>query len=228
MPSLARRRARSTFAAFVRAHGRRPGGWPPPIYTITRRQDRRQDGGRQLSSASSPPGGVLEAGSRRRSAADDDWSGTEWRFDKAGPRRPPATSRASTRKTTYKAAGRPSRRLQRHRAGQPGELRRGLHGPGNQRLRGRDEATSTSRPMPSTSRRPAQNHDLPESCGIDVILVLDESGSIGTGANREAVRRPRGRSSTRSRRRARKVSIVDFSTRARTASRVHDSDRGLG
>ena len=59
---------------------------------------------------------------------------------------------------------------------------------------------------------PGPNRDLPPRCGIDVILVLDESGSIG--ANAENVRRAsraflNALSGTGS-----KVSIVDFSTRA--------------
>ena len=59
---------------------------------------------------------------------------------------------------------------------------------------------------------PGPNPDLPPKCGINVILVLDESGSIGSNA--ENVRRAsraflNSLSGTGS-----KVSIVDFSTRA--------------
>ena len=61
---------------------------------------------------------------------------------------------------------------------------------------------------------PAANPNLPPKCGINVMLVLDESGSIGSSnAGEQSAVRSRAflnaLSDTGS-----KVSIVDFSTRA--------------
>jgi uncharacterized repeat protein (TIGR01451 family) len=65
-----------------------------------------------------------------------------------------------------------------------------------------------------TVSTPAPNPDLPPRCGINVMLVLDESGSIGTSGATEKVK-----SATRAFLNAlsgtgAKVSIIDFSTKA--------------
>jgi uncharacterized repeat protein (TIGR01451 family) len=66
-----------------------------------------------------------------------------------------------------------------------------------------------------TTTPPDNNPDLTAGCGLDLALVLDESGSIGTGANRTAVRNGARAFVTSLNGTGSRISIIEFNTRAR-------------
>ena len=172
--------------------------WPGAASAQLTISDATIDG--KANSASSPPGGVLPA----RVTGDGgglQWGGTEWRFGSD------AKKCANTGNTTGKqtvgfnvtAPGQPDH----YNAGFTARGTDGCEGAG-----GPEKVVTNALEVTS----PAPNPALPQRCGINVMLVLDRSGSIGSNA--ENVRRAsraflNALSGTGSH-----VSIVDFSTNA--------------
>jgi uncharacterized repeat protein (TIGR01451 family) len=148
------------------------------------------------TSVSSPPGGVFAA---RVTAVGDPWQGTRFRFgnnqtcvDRGG-----GADNAVLFNVTAPAL--------------PNKYDAGFTATGTDTCGGEQSAEKVLTDA-LTVTAPAPNPDLPQRCGINVMLVLDRSGSIGPNA--ENVRRAsraflNALSGTGS-----QVSIVDFSTEA--------------
>jgi uncharacterized repeat protein (TIGR01451 family) len=156
-----------------------------------------------VTSTSSPPGGVLKAKVSGKATGGDKWKGTQYRFGN-NSKKCVNTDDSSGSKTVEFNVTAP---------GNPGNYDAGFT------ARGQDDcggAESNEKVLLNGLRvtTPAPNPNLPPRCGINVMLVLDESGSIGTSGATEQVRDAtraflNALSGTGS-----KVSIVDFSTTA--------------
>jgi uncharacterized repeat protein (TIGR01451 family) len=154
-----------------------------------------------VTSTSSPPGGVMEARVTATASGSDRWEGTQYRFG-SGQR---------ICVNTDDTGGTGSDSFNVTAPGTPGNYDAGFT------ARGRDDcggAQSPERVLQQALRvtAPAPNPNLAQRCGINVMLVLDESGSIGDSADtvRDAARAflnaLAGTGSA--------VSIIDFSTTA--------------
>jgi uncharacterized repeat protein (TIGR01451 family) len=156
------------------------------------------------TSISSPPGGVMEARVRGRTTAGDVWRGTQYRFGDGAWQcvNTPDRSGDNVSVEFYVAA-----------PGDPAEY--------EVRFRARDRndcggAESNLVILGEGIRvtTPASNPNIPPRCGIDVMLVLDKSGSIASSGATQQVRNATGAFLTALSGTGADMSIVDFSTRA--------------
>ena len=157
-----------------------------------------------VTSTSSPPGGVLEARVKGQASGSDAWRGTEYRFGGGAQRcvNTPNTGGSQTVEFNVTAPG------------DPGNYDAGFTARGTDSCGG---AASPEKVLREALRvtAPGPNPDLPPRCGINVMLVLDESGSIASSGATDTVRNAAkafldALSGTGS-----AVSIIDFSTTAR-------------
>ena len=156
-----------------------------------------------VTSTSSPPGGVLKARVTGTATGVDTWRGTQYRF---GANSPVCVN-------TSNETGNDTVDLNVTAPGVPGEYDAGFTARGADGCGG---AQSNEKVLQAGLRvtEPGPNPGLPPRCGIDVMLVLDESGSIDSSGATETVREAtraflEALSGTGS-----SVSIVDFSTTA--------------
>jgi uncharacterized repeat protein (TIGR01451 family) len=156
-----------------------------------------------VTSTSSPPGGVLKARVTGEATGTDTWRGTRYRFG----------SNPGQCVDTADGAGTKTVDLNVTAPGAPGNYDAGFTATGANNCSG---TQSTEKVLTDALRvtTPGPNPDLPPRCGIDVMLVLDESGSIGSSGQTETVK-----AATRSFLDAlsgtgARVSIVDFSSTA--------------
>ena len=178
--------------------------------TITGANIDGKTGGGGVSSASSPPGGVLEAKVTVSRTDGSDWRGTDYRFGSDSFLCRDTENETSdgdhTNSDTFNVTA----------PGMPGDYDADF------KAWQQDNCTGNGSPVfpiPAALNvtAPANNKDLPEVCGLDMMLILDESGSIGTGSNRTAVRNAAkafvgSLSGTGS-----KVAVLEFNSRARQA-----------
>jgi hypothetical protein len=160
------------------------------------------------TSVSSPPGGVFNA-RVTGSGGGQQWGGTQWRFG----------SDAKECANTNNATGEQSVDFDVTSPGQPGKYNAGFTARENGNPCGGETSAEKVLEQALTVTAPARNPDIPRRCGINVMLVLDESGSIASSNATEKVRRAvraflNALSGTGS-----SVSIIDFST---TAERQKD------
>ena len=156
------------------------------------------------TSVSTPPGGVMSANLNVSVTGSSDWKGTQYGFNAPNPTTCVDTNdRGSSGSNTFNVTA----------PAAPGDYAAQF------RARGKGDCTGDSSnvltlPAAVKVTTPAPNPDLPPRCGINVMLILDESGSIGPPARpRTCGTRPR-RSSGRSRGTGSKVSIIEFSSSA--------------
>jgi uncharacterized repeat protein (TIGR01451 family) len=155
------------------------------------------------TSSSSPPGGVMEARVAATASGSDTWRGTEYRFG-TNPRQCRDTGNHS---------GSGTERFNVTAPGEPGRYDVGFWARGTDGCGG---ATSAERVLTDGLRvtAPAPNPTLPPRCGINVMLVLDESGSIAQSGATDQVRDAARAFLNALKGTGSRVSIVDFSTRA--------------
>src|SRR5262245_14269323 len=198
MPPLARRiRVVLAVAALVTALA----AWQGVAMGVVSVTDATIDG---VTSTSAPPGSVLRA-DVTADVALDDWRGTTWSFV-PGPGaqcvntadRSPGTGRTVNFNVT--APGVP----REYNANFTGSAQNNCATLGPNRTQ--TDALRVTEPAP--------NPDLPPRCGIDVMLVLDESGSIASSGQTENVRNATRAFLTALAGTGAAVSIVDFSTSA--------------
>ena len=149
-------------------------------------------------SVSSPPGGVFLA---RVTAVGDPWLGTRFRFGNQGE--------------CVGRGGGPNNAVSFNvtAPGDPGTYDAGFTATGAADCGGEQSAEKVlTNALKVTS--PATNPALPQRCGINVMLVLDESGSIASSGATEKVRRATRAFLNALSGTGCKVSIVDFSTTA--------------
>jgi uncharacterized repeat protein (TIGR01451 family) len=156
-----------------------------------------------VTSTSAPPGSVLDAKVTGEATGSDRWEGTAYRFGNGSPVCVNTSDTSGTRTVDFDVTA----------PGQPGSYDVGFTARGTNTC---DGASSNEKVLPAGLRvtTPAPNRDLPPLCGINVMLVLDKSGSIASSGQTETVK-----SATRAFLNAlagtgAKVSIVDFSTTA--------------
>lgn len=157
-----------------------------------------------VTSTSSPPGGVMQARVTGKATGQDDWAGTQYRF---------GANQRQCVNTSDTHGGNKTVEFNVTAPGTPGNYDAGFTARGTNNCGGE---TSAEKVLQSALRvtAPAPNPNLPAHCGINVMLVLDESGSIASSGATEAVRGAaraflNALSGTGS-----AVSIVDFSTTA--------------
>ena len=157
-----------------------------------------------VTSVSTPPGGVLSANLNVSVTSGSNWRGTQYGFNAPNPTTCVNTSdRGSSGSNTFNVTA----------PATPGDYAAQF------RARGANDCTGESSnvlalPAAVKVTTPAPNPDLPPRCGINVMLILDESGSIGSSGATQDVRNAAkafigALSGTGS-----KVSIIEFSTSA--------------
>jgi uncharacterized repeat protein (TIGR01451 family) len=154
-----------------------------------------------VTSTSSPPGGVMEARVTASATGSDDWRGTQYRLGAGSKICVNTTNTSGSRTNAFNVTA----------PGDPGNYDAGFTARGTDACGG---AQSAEKVLQQALRvtTPAPNPTLSPRCGINVMLVLDESGSIGSSADevRDAARAflnaLAGTGSA--------VSIIDFSTTA--------------
>jgi uncharacterized repeat protein (TIGR01451 family) len=156
-----------------------------------------------VTSTSAPPGSVLGAKVTGTASGGDAWEGTAYRFGSGSPVcvNTPDTSGSRTVDFDVTAPGQP-------RSYNVGFTARGTNSCGG--------ASSNEKVLPAALRvtTPAPNRDLPPLCGINVMLVLDKSGSIASSGQTETVKNATRAFLNALAGTGAKVSIVDFSTTA--------------
>ena len=155
------------------------------------------------SSVSTPPGGVMQAEVTAKVTPGATWRATRSRI---------GTDASCVDHGDVSASGTHTRTFNVTAPGTPGDYDAGFTASETGNCTG---ATGTEKVLPDAVRvtTPGPNPNLEPVCGIDVMLVLDESGSIGNNAQnvRDAARAfLDALSGTGS-----SVSIVDFSTTAK-------------
>jgi uncharacterized repeat protein (TIGR01451 family) len=155
------------------------------------------------NSSYGPPGSVFPATVTGSATGGDTWAGTQYRFGSGNQVCVNTTDTGGTRTNDVDVTA----------PGDPGTYDLGFTARGTSTCGG---AASSEKVLTNALRvtAPATNRDLPPLCGINVMLVLDESTSIQTSGATEKVK-----SATRAFLNAlagtgAKVSIVDFSTTA--------------
>jgi hypothetical protein len=154
------------------------------------------------TSTSSPPGGVMRARVTVKLSDDDDWRSTRVRIG----------SDTDCVNTDNHGGGTNSEEFNVTAPGDPGTYNVTFIAYEDDGCKGESGEMVLTDGLRVTP--PAKNPDLPPECGIDVMLVLDESGSIQSSGATQKVR-----DATRAFLNALKgtgsqVSIVDFSTTA--------------
>jgi uncharacterized repeat protein (TIGR01451 family) len=155
------------------------------------------------TSVSSPPGGVFEA-RVTGSGGGEQWGGTQWRFG-SGDKECVNTNNSTGEQTVEFDVTSP---------GAPGDYNAGFTARTNGNPCGGEASAEKVLEKALKVTTPGRNPDIPRRCGINVMLVLDESGSIESSNATEKVRRAvraflNALSGTGS-----AVSIIDFSTTA--------------
>jgi uncharacterized repeat protein (TIGR01451 family) len=188
-------------AAFVAALA----AWQGAAMGVILIQDATIDG---ATSTSAPPGSVLRTEVTGVVAGGDTWRGTAYDLTTDTPVFPPD----HCVNTGDKGAGLQTVSFNLTAPGAPGEYNAPFWGSVDD-----DCATvggALARPKALTVQAPAPNPNLPPRCGIDVMLVLDESGSINTSGKTEVVRNATRAFLNALSGTGAAVSIVDFSTTA--------------
>ena len=194
------RRVRSilVLAVFLAALGGMPG---TARGAITNTRNPTIDG---VTSTSAPPGSVMKA-ALTADVTTNDWSATQVQFGSQTPecinhgnQAPGAARRANFDVTAPANPGSYSVRFTPNENGDCG----GPAGPAATLLSGLSVTA------------PAANPNLPPRCGINVMLVLDESGSIASSGNTQNVKNATKAFLGALSGTGAKVSIVDFSSRA--------------
>jgi hypothetical protein len=129
-----------------------------------------------VTSTSSPPGGVMEATVTGRASGGDRWRGTQYQFGNNPLNCENTGDTSSTRTVDFDVTA----------PGDPGTYDTRFWARGANDCGG---AESNEKLLQDALRvtKPAPNPNLPPRCGIDVMLVLDESGSIGSSGQTETV-----------------------------------------
>jgi hypothetical protein len=156
------------------------------------------------TSLQSPPGGVMRASVSGHATRGQTWRGTQYQWGNQGRVCVDTGSRSGRNRTVDFNVTAP---------GDPGEYDAGFT------ARGRDNCTgdaSLERVLSDALNvtRPATNPNLPPRCGINVMLVLDRSGSIASSGATETVRDATRAFLAALSGTGAAVSITDFSTRA--------------
>ena len=157
-----------------------------------------------VSSTSGPPGSVMKAGVTGGTTGGDKWRGTQYRFGSDAPQCVDTGDQNGTGKTVSFNLTAP---------GTPGNYDAGFTARGENNCSGKQ---SNEKLLPDGLRvtDPARNPNLPARCGINVMLVLDESGSIAQSGATDKVRAAANAFLSALSGTGSKVSIVDFSTSA--------------
>ncbi len=156
-----------------------------------------------VTSTSAPPGSVLKATATGDATGGDRWRGTQYRFDDNSPQCV----------DTGNSPGNKTVDLDVTAPGTPGSYDVGFTARGQDDCSG---AASSEKVLTDALRvtAPASNPGLPPRCGIDVMLVLDKSGSIQSSGATEQVRNAARAFLSSLSGTGSKVSITDFSTTA--------------
>ena len=173
--------------------------WPGAASAQLTVSDATIDG--KANSASSPPGGVLPA-TVTGSGGGVEWRGTQWRFGSDAKECANTTNSTGDQTVGFNVTA----------PGQPGDYNAGFTARGSGApCEGAESAEHVVTDALEVTA-PATNPALPQRCGINVMLVLDRSGSIGENAENVRIASRaflNALSGTGSH-----VSIVDFSTNA--------------
>ena len=155
-----------------------------------------------VTSISSPPGGVMEAQLKGSATGGDNWRSTRWRFGD-DPQCNNHSNGTGDRNVNFNVTA----------PGQPGEYDAGFTASGTDDCKA---PTSAEKVLQQALRvtQPAPNPNLPPRCGIEVMLVLDKSGSIANSGATEAVRNATRAFLDALSGTGAQVSITDFSTQA--------------
>jgi hypothetical protein len=132
----------------------------------------------RVTSTSAPPGSVLPASVTGNATGADVWRGTSYRFLGSNGSRCMDTGNSSGNQTVNFNVTAP---------GAPGDYDAGFTATGENNCTGTQSDEKVLTHALSVTR-PGPNTDLPPRCGINVMLVLDRSGSIGTAGQTETVR----------------------------------------
>ena len=157
------------------------------------------------SSTSAPPGSVIPATASGTTSGGDTWSGTRYRF---------GSENATCLDTSNQSGGGThSINLSVTAPRDPGDYDLGLSGSTSSTCSG---GVGAEKVLPTALNvlAPGDNPRLPPRCGINVMLVLDKSGSIQTSGQTDTVRDATRAFLTALSGTGSKVSIVDFSSTA--------------
>jgi uncharacterized repeat protein (TIGR01451 family) len=197
MPSSHRPRVIIVLAVLLGALG----AWPGAASADLSLTGATLDG---ATSVSSPPGGVMRARVTGNATNGQTWRGTEYRWGDNPWQCVNTDDRSGTDRTVELNVTAP---------GDPGDYNASFRARGTNACAG-DESAERVLTNALNVTRPAANPNLPPRCGINVMLVLDRSGSIGTSGATEAVRNATRAFLAALSGTGAAVSIVDFSTRA--------------
>jgi len=128
----------------------------------------------------SPPGGVLDARVTTRLTSGTNWQGTQYRFGTG--------ARACVNTDNKTSDGSHSNTFNVTSPGAPGDYDAGFTAWSSDDCRSGTASTEKVQTDMLRVTSPGPNDDLPPRCGINVMLVLDESGSIASSNATEAVR----------------------------------------
>ena len=160
-----------------------------------------QSGGTGAQSVSTPPGGVLSARVIANATGSSKWRATSWQIGPNGDCADHSDQSGSGKSATFNVTA----------PGTPGDYGATFTPRGDNNCGG-EQGTPVSLVNGVRVTAPAPNPKLKSECGLNVMFILDKSGSIGDSADdvRNAARAfLTGLSGTGS-----KVSIIDFSTSA--------------
>jgi uncharacterized repeat protein (TIGR01451 family) len=156
-----------------------------------------------VTSTSAPPGSVLKASVTGNATGDDTWRGTEYRLGGTSACVDTGNQTGSNKTVSFNVTA----------PGSPGIYDAGFTARGEDSCGG---ASSGEKVLTSALNvtAPAANPGLPPRCGINVMLVLDKSGSIQSSGATQKVRDAASAFLTSLSGTGSKVSITDFSTSA--------------
>ncbi len=157
-----------------------------------------------VTSTNSPPGGVMGARVTGDAVNGQTWRGTQYQWGDNGRQCVNTDDKSGNNRAVEFNVTAP---------GDPGNYDAGFTARGANDCGG-DESNEKVLTNALRVTEPAPNPDLPRRCGINVMLVLDESGSIQSSGATEKVRRATRAFLNALSGTGCKVSIVDFSTTA--------------
>ncbi len=156
-----------------------------------------------VTSTSGPPGSVIGAQVKGGATGGDRWRGTQYRFGGDTTCVDTGDQNGNNNTVSFNVTA----------PGTPGDYDAGFTARGEDNCGGASSSEKVlSHGLNVTA--PAANPTLPAKCGINVMLVLDESGSIGTSGATEQVRDAARSFLSSLSGTGSKVSITDFSTTA--------------
>ena len=162
-----------------------------------------QSGGTGAQSVSTPPGGVLSARVIANATGSSKWRATSWQIGPNGACADHSDQSGSGKSATFNVTA----------PGTPGDYGATFTPRGENNCSG-EQGTPVTLVNGVRVSAPAPNPNLKSQCGLNVMLILDKSGSIASSGATEQVRAAARAFLTSLSGTGSRVSIIDFSTSA--------------